>query len=167
MSVLRNLFGSSKPAVAQAAAPAGAQDSSDRMKLEERMASRREMAHEAVKVTMQAHGILSASYRFSVVRNDRRGHHYLVLVDLSTDFLHRRDGSPGQLVALGAAIRKNAATRYGIAVAGVYWRVNEQIHGFERPPVPSPGVAGLSLRCQLAASGLAPSGGELAENKRC
>lgn len=95
------------------------------------MEFRREMLYEAIKVTMEAHGILSASYRFRVVRNDRRGHMYSVLMDLSTDFMHNREGRPGQLVALGAAIGKNAAARYGILVSGVYWRVNEQIQGFE------------------------------------
>lgn len=95
------------------------------------MEFRREMLYEAIKVTMQAHGILSASYRFRVVRNDRRGHMYSVLMDLSTDFMHNREGRPAQLVALGTAIGQNAAARYGILVSGVYWRVNEQIQGFE------------------------------------
>ncbi len=95
------------------------------------MEFRREMLYEAIKVTMQAHGILSASYRFRVVRNDRRGHMYSVLMDLSTDFMHNREGRPGPLVALGTAIGQNAAARYGILVSGVYWRVNDQIQGFE------------------------------------
>ncbi|HQR98639.1 MAG TPA: hypothetical protein PK060_20350 [Polaromonas sp.] len=101
------------------------------MNLEERMEFRREMLYEAIRITMQAHGILSASYRFRVVRNDRRGHMYSVMMDLSTDFMHNRKGCPAQLVALGMAIGKNAAARYGILVSGVYWRVNDQIQGFE------------------------------------
>lgn len=95
------------------------------------MEFRREMLYEAIRITMQAHGILSASYRFRVVRNDRRGHMYSVMMDLSTDFMHNREGCPAQLVALGMAIGKNAAARYGILVSGVYWRVNDQIQGFE------------------------------------
>jgi hypothetical protein len=112
------------------------------MNLDERMEFRRAMLYEAIKVTMQAHGILSASYRFRVVRNDRRGHMYSVMMDLSTDFMHKREGSPGQLAALGSAIAKNAAARYGILVAGVYWRVNEEIQGFEPSrPVAEPDAA--------------------------
>lgn len=95
------------------------------------MAFRREMLFEAIKVTMQSHGILSASYKFRVVRSDKRGHQYLVMVDLSTDFLHNREGRPEQLAALGAAITKNAAARYEVMVIGVYWQINEQIRGFE------------------------------------
>jgi hypothetical protein len=128
MSVLRNLFSSSERAKS---APAGPETAPVRMNLEERMEFRREMLYEAIKVTMQAHGILSASYRFRVVRNDRRGHMYSVLMDLSTDFLHNREGRQAQLVVLGVAIGKNAAARYAIMVSGVYWRVNDQIQGFE------------------------------------
>lgn len=134
MSVLRNLFGSGDRAKS---APAGPETAPVRMNLEERMEFRREMLYEAIKVTMEAHGILSASYRFRVVRNDRRGHMYSVLMDLSTDFLHNRDGHPAHLLVLGAAIAKNAAARYAVMVSGVYWRVNDQIQGFEnsRPRV--------------------------------
>jgi hypothetical protein len=128
MSVLRNLFSSGERAKS---APAGPETAPVRMNLEERMEFRREMLYEAIKVTMQAHGILSASYRFRVVRNDRRGHMYSVLMDLSTDFLHNREGRQAQLVVLGAAIGKNAAARYAIIVSGVHWRVNDQIQGFE------------------------------------
>lgn len=128
MSVLRKLFSSGERAKS---ASAGPETAPVRMNLEERMEFRREMLYEAIKVTMQAHGILSASYRFRVVRNDRRGHMYSVLMDLSTDFLHNREGRQAQLVALGAAIGKNAAARYAILVSGVYWRVNDQIQGFE------------------------------------
>jgi len=128
MSVLRNLFTPGKPAKSE---PAGPETAPVRMNLEERMEFRREMLYEAIKVTMEAHGILSASYRFRVVRNDRRGHMYSVLMDLSTDFLHNREGRPAHLVALGAAIGKNAVARYAILVSSVYWRVNDQIQGFE------------------------------------
>lgn len=128
MSVLKNLFSASKSPKPGAAGP---ETAPVRMNLDERMEFRREMLFEAVKVTMQAHGILSASYKFRAVRNDKRGHQYLVIVDLSTDFLHNRQGRPEQLAALGSAIAKNAAVRYDLLVMGVYWKVNEQIRGFE------------------------------------
>ncbi len=148
MSVLRHLFA---PGKRPPSASTGPETAPVRMDLDERMAFRRDMLYEAIRYSMQAHGILSGSYRFRVVRNDRRGHMYSVMMDLSTDFMHKPEGRPAQLVALGAAIAKNAATRYGLLVAGVYWRVNEEIQGFEssRPaaqsgaaaetPDPSPG----------------------------
>lgn len=128
MSVLKSLFGSKG---SSKSAPAGPETAPVKMNLDERMAFRREMLYEAIKVTMQAHGVLSASYKYRVVRNDKRGHLYSVLIDLSTDFLHNREGRPEQLVVVAAAIVKNAATRYGLLVAGVYWQVNEQIQTFE------------------------------------
>ena len=128
MSVLKILFGSKSD---PKSAPAGPETAPVKMNLDERMSFRREMLYEAIKVTMQAHGVLSASYKFRVVRNDKRGHQYLVLVDLCADFLHNREGQPEQLAVVAAAITKNAAARYGILVAGVYWQVNEQIRGFE------------------------------------
>lgn len=128
MSVLKNLFSASK---SPAHASTGPETRPVKMNLDERMEFRREMLYEAIRVTMQAHGILSASYKFRVVRNDKRGHQYLVLVDLSTDFLQNREGSPERLAALGLAIANNAAARYHLVVSGVYWQVNEQIQGFE------------------------------------
>jgi hypothetical protein len=128
MSVLKNLFSTSKSPKHEASGP---ETGPVKMNLDERMAFRREMLFEAIRVTMQAHGILSASYKFRVVRNDKRGHQYLVLIDLSTDFLDNREGRPARLVEVGAAITKNAASRYDLLVSGVYWQVNEQIQGFE------------------------------------
>jgi hypothetical protein len=127
MSVLKNLFSASKSPKHGATGP---ETGPVKMNLDERMEFRREMLFEAIKVTMQAHGILSASYKFRVVRNDKRGHQYLVLVDLSTDFLDSREGGPARMVEVGAAIAKNAAARYNLLVSGVYWQVNEQIQGF-------------------------------------
>jgi hypothetical protein len=138
MSVLKNLFSASKSPKHDAAGP---ETGPVKMNLDERMAFRREMLFEAIKVTMQAHGILSASYKFRVVRNDKRGHQYFVLVDLSTDFLDSREGGPARLAEVGAAIAKNASTRYDLLVSGVYWQVNEQIQGFSasRPAALRPG----------------------------
>lgn len=127
MSVLKNLFSASKSPKHDATGP---ETGPVKMNLDERMAFRREMLFEAIKVTMQAHGILSASYKFRVVRNDKRGHQYMVLVDLSTDFLDNREGGPARLVEVGAAIAKNAAARYNLLVSGVYWQINEQIQAF-------------------------------------
>lgn len=114
MSILKSLFATKD------SAKSGPETAPVKMNLEERMAFRREMLYEAIKVTMQASGVLSASYKFRVVRNDKRGHQYSVMIDLSTDFLGNPEGQPARLVAVGANITRNAMARYGIVVAGVY-----------------------------------------------
>ncbi|MDI1270820.1 MAG: hypothetical protein Q7U63_04550 [Polaromonas sp.] len=101
------------------------------MNLDERMAFRREMLFDSVKATMESRGILSGSYRFKVVRADKRGHSFVVMVDLSTDFMESEQGQQKSLAALGAVIGKNALARYGLGVPAVYWRVNEELKGFD------------------------------------
>jgi len=147
MFTLKKLLGSGKSS--QPAGPVSSLDSPEtgpvKMTLEERMAFRRDLLYEAIKVTMQAHGVLSASYKIKVVRADKRGHQYAVMMDLSTDFLRDEKGQPAYLAELGHAITKNAAARYGIGVAGVYWQVNAQIQGFEvSRPDPARRAAGTS-----------------------
>ncbi len=114
------------------------------------MEFRREMLYDALKVTMEAHGILSSSYRYRVVCEDRRGHQYSVLVDLSADFMFNREGNPEQLLSLGEWIRKNAAVRYNLVVTGVYWRVNDGVQRFEPFRSKTPNVD------EAKASGLLP-----------
>ncbi len=128
MSILKNLFANKE------SARSGPETAPVKMNLEERMAFRREMLYEAIKVTMQASGVLAASYKFRVVRNDKRGHQYAVMIDLSTDFLNSPEGQPARLVAVGTSITHNAMARYGIVVAGVYWRINEELQGVDRAP---------------------------------
>ena len=129
MSFFQSLFSSSQSGARDSAA--GPETGPVKMNLDERMAFRREMLFDSVKGTMESRGILSASYRFKVVRADKRGHSFVVMVDLSTDFMDGEQGQQRPLMALGEAIRKNALSRYGIGVPAVYWRVNEEIKGFD------------------------------------
>ena len=128
MSFFQNLFSSSHGS--REGSP-GPETAPVKMNLDERMAFRREMLFDSVKTTMQSHGILSGSYRFKVVRADKRGHSFVVMVDLSTDFMDSEQGRPRPLLALGASMTKNALARYGVGVAAVYWRVNPELKGFD------------------------------------
>lgn len=139
MSLIKSLFSSKGAAHSSGQSP---ETAPVKMNLEERMAFRRELLYEAIKVTMQANSILSASYKFRVVRNDKRGHQYAVMVDLSTDFLHNHSGQPEQLLAIGAAITRNAEVRYGLVVSGVFWRINDQMEGFEKSRAATSSAAG-------------------------
>jgi hypothetical protein len=113
-----------------------------KMNLDERMAFRREMLFDSVRTTMESRGILSGSYRFKVVRADKRGHSFVVMVDLCADFMDTEQGRQRPLTELGAAIRKNALSRYGLGVPAVYWRVNEELRGYAPHQHAEPAVPG-------------------------
>ncbi|OOG37835.1 hypothetical protein [Polaromonas sp. A23] len=127
MSFFQNLFSSSNTLKDTGSGETGPV----KMSLDERMAFRREMLFDSVKATMESKGILSGSYKFKVVRADKRGHSFVVMVDLSTDFMDSEQGRQRSLAALGAVIGKNALARYGLGVSSVYWRVNEELRGFD------------------------------------
>ena len=132
MTFLQNLFSSSHGVREGVSGP---ETVPVKMNLDERMAFRREMLFDSVKTTMESHGMLSGSYRFKVVRADKRGHSFVVMVDLSTDFMDSEQGRPRPLMALGASMAKNALGRYGVGVAAVYWRVDPELKGFDRERV--------------------------------
>lgn len=101
------------------------------MTLNERMAFRREMLFDSVKTTMEGRGIPGVSYKIKVVRADKRGHSFVVMVDLSKDFMDSEQGQQRSLAALGVTIGKNALARYGLGVVAVYWRVSEEFRDFD------------------------------------
>jgi len=142
MSFLQALFGR-KPKARAAGARAsvgvetGPETGPVRMTLEERMAFRRELLYEAIRTTLAAHGLKSSQYRIRVVRNDKRGHQYAVMMDLSVAFLSNPEGRPPRLHAMGTDIARNAMERYGLQVSGVFWRVNEKLRAAQPPAAPA------------------------------
>ncbi len=97
------------------------------MNLDERMAFRRELLFETVRSTLGTRRILPSSYRFKVMRTDKRGHCYAVMMDMSPVFMDSENGQHKQLAETAALLTKNAQTRYGLVVAGVYWRTDETL----------------------------------------
>ena len=120
-----------------------------KMSLEERMAFRRELLFEAVTVTLNSNFIAPNTYRFKVMHTDKRGHRYVVTFDMSPDFMTSEQGQHGQLTKLAAALTKNAQTRYGLVVGGVYWRVDETLAAsvaeWALPSTPAPPAASQNL----------------------
>ena len=107
------------------------------MNLDERMAFRRELLFETVRSTLGSR-LMPSSYRFKVMRTDKRGHCYAVMMDMSPAFMDSALGQHKPLAETAALITKNAQTRYGLIVAGVYWRVDETLDAavaaWARPP---------------------------------
>ena len=108
------------------------------MNLEERMAFRRELLFETVRTTLSNRHILLGSYRFKIMRTDKRGHCYAVMVDMSPALMDSECGQHRQLADTAIHLTQNARTRYGLVVSGVYWRLDEAIDmpvaGWARSP---------------------------------
>ena len=82
--------------------------------------ARREQLYVAVREAMTRSGVLSATYRFKVLSLDQLGNEFLVMVDLSMDFVDITH----QLGAMEALIMQNAKARFAITVPTVYWRMD-------------------------------------------
>ena len=145
MAIFKNPFSSTRPPKAKAsdAAPGeGPETLPVKMNLEERMALRRELLFEAIKVTLYNNLIAPESYRFKVMQTDRRGHCFMVMFEMSPDFMTSEQGQHEQLTRLAAEITKNAQTKYGLVVGSVYWRIDEtlatSVADRARPSTPAP-----------------------------
>ena len=99
-----------------------------KMNLDERMAFRRELLFENVRATLSSQYIDTRSYRFKVMRTDKRGHCYVIMFDMSPAFMDSGQGQHAQLVKTAALITQNALSKYGLIVGGVYWRIDETLN---------------------------------------
>ena len=150
MAFFKNLFSSSNSHKASGSDPL--QDTSDRargpetvpvkMNLEERMAFRRELLFETIRASLNMRFIAAYSYRFRVMRSDKRGHCFVIMLDMSPTFMASLGGQHAELAETAALLTKNAQTKYGLIVGGVYWRVDEtldvSVANWARPSVPVP-----------------------------
>ena len=143
MKIFQNLFSASHSQPDRAPVPdrtssRGPETAPVKMNLDERMAFRRELLFETVRSTLEDRRIMPSSYRFKVMRTDKRGHCYAVMMDMSPAFMDSPLGRHKQLTETAALLAKNAQTRYGLVVAGVYWRTDETLEAavaaWARPP---------------------------------
>ena len=88
----------------------------------ERM-ERRELLYVVVRDAMVRAGVLSASYKFKVLSLDPRGHQFLVMMDLASEY----GGETARLGEMEALIAQSAKLRYDITVSAVYWRISDQV----------------------------------------
>ncbi len=112
------------------------------MNLEERMAFRRELLFETIRDSLTKRFIAADSYRVKVMRTDKRGHCFVVMLDMSSAFMASDAGQHAQLAETAALLVKNAETRYDLMVGGVYWRIDETLGAsaatWVRPSLPLP-----------------------------
>lgn len=99
-----------------------------KMNLDERMAFRRELLFDAVRATLNSRYIASSSYRFKVMRTDKRGHCFIVMLDMAPAFMASPQGQHAQLAEIAASLTQNALAKYGLILGGIYWRVDETLN---------------------------------------
>ena len=97
------------------------------MNLEERMAFRRELLYETIRASLNSRFIAQNTYRFKAMRTDKRGHCFVVMLDMSPTFMDSPAGQRASLQETAALLIKNADTKYGLQVGGVYWRADETL----------------------------------------
>ena len=98
-----------------------------KMNLQERMAFRRELLYETIRASLQSRFVAANSYRFKVMRTDKRGHCFVVMLDMSPTFMDSPAGQYASLKETAAVIIQNAEANYGLMVGGVYWRADETL----------------------------------------
>lgn len=98
-----------------------------KMDIEERMAFRRELLFDAIRATLNSRYIDSSNYRFKVMRTDKRGHSFVVMLDMAPAFMASPQGHNTQLAEMAASLTHNALVKYGLVLGGVYWRVDETL----------------------------------------
>ena len=143
MKMLQNLFSTTRsepdglPAQDRAL-PRGPETLPVKMNLAERMELRRELLFETARSTLDDRRILPDSYRLKVMRTDKRGHCYAIMMDMSPAFMDSAQGQHRQLAETAALLTHNARSRYGLVVTGMYWRLDDTldaaIAAWARPP---------------------------------
>jgi hypothetical protein len=86
-------------------------------------AMRRELLFGVVRESMVRAGVLSASYKFKVLSLDTRGHHFLIMMDLSSEFT----ADAHRLTEIEALVAQRAKARYDIDVKALYWRAFDHV----------------------------------------
>lgn len=86
-------------------------------------AMRRELLFGVVRESMVRAGVLSASYKFKVLSLDTRGHHFLIMMDLSSEFTQ----DAHRLTEIEALVAQRAKARYDIDVKALYWRAFDHV----------------------------------------
>lgn len=132
MKIFQNLFSASRSQPGDTAAQGrlsakGPETLPVKMNLDERMEFRRELLFEAVRNTLDERGIKPRSYRFKVMRTDKRGHCYAIMMDMSSAFMDSPQGQHRQLAEVAALLTQNARVRYGLVISGMYWRGDETL----------------------------------------
>jgi hypothetical protein len=97
------------------------------MNLEERMAFRRELLFEVIRANLREEFLEPGSYHFKVMHTDKRGHCFVVMLDMAAVFMESPRAQPRELSGIAARLAKTAQSRYGLVIDSVYWRTDDTL----------------------------------------
>jgi hypothetical protein len=80
-----------------------------------------------IRVSLNARFIAPNTYRFKVMRTDKRGHCFVVMLDMSPAFMASSAGKLSQQKETAALLINNAQNKYNLSVGGVYWRADDTL----------------------------------------
>lgn len=118
-----------EPTVRQATLDSGAETVPIKMNLEERMAFRREILFDGIRGTLGVHGIAPHTYRCKVMRTDKRGHCFVVMLDMCESFMASPAGQHARLAAIAADLAVQSEAENHLLIVGVYWRLDATLAG--------------------------------------
>ena len=113
----------------------------NRMSLDERKAYRQEMLYQSIRETFLAMGVIGSMYKFKVMPVDARHHRFVAMIDVAKSFVTDKENRTKSFAALEKHMRSHTYNRYGILIAGIYWRVSETEEQFELQPRASDSAA--------------------------
>jgi hypothetical protein len=115
------------------------------MSLEERMTYRRDMLFSIVRASLTQFQVDPHDYHFKIVRIDRSGHCFVVMMDMLPAFMQSQQGEHSHLSRIANFLTRSAMDRCGLVVSGVYWRIDERMHSgdFDGQADSAPSDAGL------------------------
>lgn len=103
-----------------------------KMKLDERIDWRTEMVYSSVRDTMTSIEVINNMYKCKVLQIDSRGHSFIVIVDISKDFKIGKRISIKGFAGIEEKICHTTFSKYGISVAGVFWRTDDTVNVFDK-----------------------------------
>lgn len=112
-----------------------------RMTLEERKQVRREMVYQSVRENLPLLGITPSMYKFKAVGLDERQHRFMLVVDVASGFIAKRDGSVMRLNEVEEFLSERTFVQFGVRIDAIYWRFHPETSNFVRGSRPGDGPA--------------------------
>jgi hypothetical protein len=90
------------------------------------------MLYQSVRESFLSLEVVGSMYKFKVMPVDERHHRFIVMIDVAKSFVTARESRTKSFAALEAQMRTHTYKRFGVLIAGTYWRISETEESFDR-----------------------------------